>query len=69
MAPSMVQMGVNTPQKGSACSARGLMRATSRMAGPTSEFLALFLEASGKKETPIFAKSERYEGCELSSSK
>lgn len=59
MAPSMVQMGINTPQKGSASSGRGLMRATSRMAGPTSEFLALFLEASGKKETPISANSQK----------
>lgn len=29
------------------------------MAGPTSEFLALFLEASGKKETPISANSQK----------
>lgn len=55
----MVQMGIKTPQKGSASSGRGLMRATSRMAGPTSEFLALFLEATGKKETPISANSQK----------
>lgn len=50
MAPSMVQMGINSPRKGSASSGRGLMRATSRVAGPTSEFLALFLEAVVRKE-------------------
>lgn len=35
------------------------MRATRGMAGPTSEFLAPFLEASGKKETPISANSQK----------
>lgn len=59
MVPSMVQMGISAPQKGSASSGRGLMRATSRMAGPTSEALALFLEASGKKKMPVSANGQK----------
>lgn len=39
-------MGANAPQKGSASLGRDLMRVTSTVAGPTSEFSALFLEAS-----------------------